>query len=82
MTKLASLVIALAVMGGLFSFYSQYAPIFREHRQLKAQISPLNVLSSGTSYLTKQFKHSDKTLVPMGKMRMLWLQPRKPSLKF
>ena len=67
MAKLASLVIALAVMGGgLFSFYSQYAPIFREHRQLKAQISPLNVLSSGTSYLTKQFEHSDKTLVPYG----------------
>ncbi|MCG2572617.1 phosphoethanolamine--lipid A transferase [Acinetobacter sp. ME22] len=67
LTKVASLVVALAVMGGgLFSFYSQYAPIFREHRQLKAQISPMNVLSSGTSYIRKQFKHANKPLVAYG----------------
>ncbi|WP_171294315.1 phosphoethanolamine transferase [Acinetobacter sp. MB5] len=67
LTKLASLVVALAVMGGgLFSFYGQYAPIFREHRQLKSQISPMNVLSSGTSYIRKQFKHTNKKLVPYG----------------
>lgn len=59
--KVISLIIALACMGGgLFSFYSQYAPIFREHRELKAKITPLNVISSGLSYLQKQFKHNKK----------------------
>ncbi|WP_410169743.1 phosphoethanolamine transferase [Acinetobacter rathckeae] len=59
--------IALFVVGlGLFSFYSQYAPIFREHRELKGQISPLNVISNGGSYFKKQFKQGNPPLVQYG----------------
>lgn len=59
--KLLSLIIAFACAGGcLFAFYGQYAPIFREHRELKAKISPMNAISSGLSYLQKQFQHNKK----------------------
>lgn len=59
--------IALFIVGvGLFSFYGQYAPIFREHRELKGQISPLNLISNGTSYFKKQFTQGKQPLVTYG----------------
>ncbi|WP_151795179.1 phosphoethanolamine transferase [Acinetobacter soli] len=65
--KFGSLAIALFIIGaGLFSFYSQYAPIFRENRELKAQISPLNVISSSWSYSRRQYKKRDLPLVKYG----------------
>ncbi|MEB3754874.1 phosphoethanolamine--lipid A transferase [Acinetobacter sp. MD2(2019)] len=60
-TKLITLVLALVCMSGvLFSFYGEYAPIFREHRELKSKITPLNVLSGGLSYIKTQFHHNKK----------------------
>lgn len=38
-----------------FSYYAQLAPMFREHRQLKSEISPLNSISSLSSYAKSQF---------------------------
>lgn len=65
--KLLTLIVSLFLIGiGLFSFYSQYAPIFREHRELKGQISPFNLISNGTSYITGQFKQGKKPLVQYG----------------
>ncbi|WP_288383456.1 phosphoethanolamine--lipid A transferase [uncultured Acinetobacter sp.] len=65
--KFGSLAAALFIIGaGLFSFYSQYAPIFRENRELKAQISPLNVISSSWSYSLRQYKKRDLPLVKYG----------------
>ncbi|MCU4413205.1 phosphoethanolamine--lipid A transferase [Acinetobacter sp. WU_MDCI_Axc73] len=65
--KSISLMIALLIMGlGLFSFYSQYAPIFRENRELKAQISPLNILSSSWSYAHRSTKDQNLPLIPYG----------------
>lgn len=65
--KFGSLAVALFMIGaGLFSFYSQYAPIFRENRELKAQISPLNVISSSWSYSRRQYKKRDLPLVKYG----------------
>lgn len=65
--KFGSLAVALFIIGaGLFSFYSQYAPIFRENRELKAQISPLNIISSSWSYSRRQYKKRDLPLVKYG----------------
>ncbi|MBK0064950.1 MULTISPECIES: phosphoethanolamine transferase [unclassified Acinetobacter] len=65
--KLISLMVALFIIGlGLFSFYSQYAPIFRENRELKAQISPLNILSSSWSYAHKNVKTQNLPLISYG----------------
>lgn len=65
--KLLTIITALFLIGvGLFSFYGQYAPIFREHRELKGQISPFNVISNGIGYVTGQFKRGKQPLVPFG----------------
>lgn len=65
--KVLSVVVMFAIMGvGLFVFYGQYAPIFLEHRELKSQISPLNILSSATSYITKHIQHAHQPLVRYG----------------
>ncbi|MBF7682576.1 phosphoethanolamine--lipid A transferase [Acinetobacter sp. B5B] len=59
--------ITLFITGlGLFSFYGQYAPIFREHREMKGQISPLNIIANGSSYFKKQFKQGNPPLVAYG----------------
>lgn len=66
-SKSASIIVALFLIGiGLFSFYGQYAPIFRENRALKAQISPLNILSSSWSYTHRQFKTRHLALIKYG----------------
>jgi lipid A ethanolaminephosphotransferase len=65
--KILSSLLALSLVTlGLFAFYSQYAPIFRENRQLKAQISPLNIISSAWSYSQQQFKSQNLPLIPYG----------------
>lgn len=63
---LLSVVTVFLIGLGLFLFYSQYAPIFREHRELKGQLSPLNVIANGTSYLKKQFKQGRPVLIQYG----------------
>ncbi|WP_092748378.1 phosphoethanolamine transferase [Acinetobacter boissieri] len=73
--------IALFVVGlGLFSFYSQYAPIFREHRELKGQISPLNIIANGTSYFKKQFKQGNPPLVHYGTDAKFVGQAQQPKI--
>ncbi|WP_228258852.1 phosphoethanolamine transferase [Acinetobacter ihumii] len=67
LNKCSNVIVSLFVVGlGLFSFYSQYAPIFREHRELKAQISPLNILASSWSYAHKNINHVDQSLLAYG----------------
>lgn len=67
LTKLIAIPLSLILMLGLaFIYYAQLAPIFREHRYLKAEISPLNSLSSLYSYSKSQLKSKHKTLVPFG----------------
>ena len=65
--KLIGIVCAFAVMGvGLFSFYGQYAPIFRENRELKAQITPLNIISGSSSYLRSFVHQVNQPLIQYG----------------
>ncbi|RYZ85569.1 MAG: DUF1705 domain-containing protein, partial [Moraxellaceae bacterium] len=63
---LASLLALLVVLGLVFSYYSQYAPMFREHRDLKEQLNPHNSLSGLISYGKRNFKLKDKPLVVYG----------------
>ncbi|MCH7336645.1 phosphoethanolamine--lipid A transferase [Acinetobacter sp. NIPH 2699] len=52
--KGVSLVVSIALIGGLlFVFYIDFAEIFRENRDLKAMISPQNMIESVASY----YKH-------------------------
>lgn len=65
--KFAGLACALFVMGlSIFAYYSQYAPIFRENRELKTQISPLNIISSSLSYVHKTATVEKLPLIPYG----------------
>lgn len=65
--KLILIPVTLIVLVALaFSYYAQLAPMFREHRNLKAEISPLNSLSSLSSYTKSQFKSGHKALVALG----------------
>ncbi len=65
--KLLGLAVALVMLLGiLFVFYNQYAPIFREHRDLKSKLSPMNTISSLSGYTKRHFKTRQKALVPFG----------------
>ncbi len=45
--KVLSIALAFALVGGLlFTYYVDFAAIFREHRDLKGMISPQNTISS------------------------------------
>lgn len=65
--KLIGSVIAIVLaLSAAFAFYNQYAPIFREHRDLKSKLSPLNSISSLSSYAKRQFKTRHQPLIPYG----------------
>lgn len=65
--KLIIMPISLIVLLSLtFIYYSQLAPVLREHRNLKAEISPLNTISSLSSYAKEHFKSGDKALIGFG----------------
>ena len=61
--SLSSLVI---IAGLLFTYYVDYAAIFREHRDLKGMISPQNVFAATTSYFHKQSPKKNLPLVKFG----------------
>ena len=76
LAKVLGIVTALLIaLGSVYVFYNQYAPIFREHRELKGKLSPMNSLSSLSSYTKKQFKARHKTLVQYGTDATLVSQP-------
>ena len=65
--KLLSLVVAIVVLGGsLFIYYGDYAPIFRENRNIKGMISPFNSLSALSSYYRKKAPKKNLPLVHYG----------------
>ena len=64
---LASVLSLAMVVGLLFVFYVDFAAIFREHRELKAMISPQNMLASFASYYKKQAPQEKLPLVLYGK---------------
>ena len=50
----------------LFTFYIDYAAIFREHRDLKGMISPQNVIASSISYYKKKAPRQNLPLIKYG----------------
>ncbi|EOQ65482.1 hypothetical protein F935_00060 [Acinetobacter calcoaceticus ANC 3811] len=65
--KVLSIAIAFALVGGLlFTYYVDFAAIFREHRDLKGMISPQNTISSLMSYYHKKAPKKNLPLVKYG----------------
>ncbi|MEB3794874.1 MULTISPECIES: phosphoethanolamine transferase [Acinetobacter] len=65
--KVLSIALAFAVVGGLlFTYYVDFAAIFREHRDLKGMISPQNTISSVMSYYRKKAPKKNLPLVKYG----------------
>lgn len=58
-----SIIIILAL---LFSFYIDFAAMFREHRYLKGMISPNNVFAASLSYYNKQRPKQNLPLIIYG----------------
>ena len=56
----------LLVAGLLFTFYVDYAAIFREHRDLKGMISPQNAIASSLSYYRNKVPKQNLPLVSYG----------------
>lgn len=56
----------LLVAGTLFIFYVDFAPIFREHRDLKRMLSPQNMLAASVSYYKKKVPHQNLPLLGYG----------------
>ena len=50
----------------LFVFYVDYAAIFREHRELKAMLSPQNTMSAVYKYNKQQTHQKINTIIPYG----------------
>lgn len=66
--KIIYSIASLAIVGGLvFSFYIDFASIFRENRDLKGMISPQNAIASTTSYFHKKAPKKNLPLVTYGK---------------
>ena len=65
--KLIYSLCSVGVLAGLlFTFYIDYAAIFREHRELKGMISPQNAIASTLSYYRKKAPKKDLPLVTYG----------------
>lgn len=63
---LASVAALVLIVGIVFVYYSQFAPIFREHRHLKDKLTPNNVISSLISYSKRSIHFKPKPLVHYG----------------
>ncbi|RYY77902.1 MAG: phosphoethanolamine--lipid A transferase [Moraxellaceae bacterium] len=63
---LASMGALVVIVGIVFVYYSQFAPIFREHRHLKDKLTPNNVISSLVSYSKRSIHFKPKPLVQYG----------------
>ena len=65
--KIAVSGVSFVLIGGLlFSFYLDFASIFREHRDLKGMISPQNVIAASFSYYHKKMPKKNLPLIPYG----------------
>lgn len=65
--KLAVIGVALAGIVFLaFCYYGQLAPIFRQHRELRDNLSPYNGISSLMSYAKHHIHAAPKTLIQYG----------------
>lgn len=55
--KLASVVIAVACIGGIaMTEYQSYASLFRNHREIRLMLTPSNLVSAVHSYVRSEFK--------------------------
>ncbi|SFT51625.1 lipid A ethanolaminephosphotransferase [Pseudomonas marincola] len=55
--KLVSVVVALAGIGGIaMSEYQSYASLFRNHREIRLQLTPSNVVSAVNGYVRRELK--------------------------
>ena len=67
LNKMMQITASLGLVGALvFSFYVDYAAIFREHRDLKGMISPQNAIASTFSYFHKKAPKKDLPLIKYG----------------
>lgn len=65
--KLAAIFASILVLSSLlFTYYVDYAAIFREHRELKGMISPQNTIASTLSYYKKLAPKKNLPLVKYG----------------
>jgi lipid A ethanolaminephosphotransferase len=65
--KIAVSGVSFVLIGGLlFSFYLDFASIFREHRDLKGMISPQNVIAASFSYYQKKMPKKNLSLIHYG----------------
>ena len=65
--KLLASIGALVVIAALaFVYYGQFAPIFREHRNLKEKLNPNNTISGLIGYSKRNFKLKEQPLVAYG----------------
>lgn len=71
----ASLLALVVVLGLVFTYYAQYAPMFREHRDLKQQLNPHNSLSGLMSYAKHSLHLSAKPLLAFGRDAHLTTPP-------
>lgn len=63
---LASIGALLVIVGIVFIYYNQFAPIFREHRHLKDKLNPNNAISSLISYSKRSIHFKPKPLLHYG----------------
>ena len=65
--KIAISGVSMVIVAGLlFSFYIDFASIFRENRELKGMISPQNVIAGSLSYYRKKIPKENLPLVRYG----------------
>lgn len=79
--KLLAVIGSLLVIAALaFVYYGQYAPIFREHRNLKEKLNPNNSISGLISYSKRNFKLKEKPLVAYGTDAVMTQKTAQPRI--
>ncbi|WP_374090721.1 phosphoethanolamine transferase [Methylomicrobium lacus] len=64
--NLGALVVCAALIGGLsYVFYGDYTSIYRNHRELRYLINPVNLVDSSVSNLKRKLK-GQHALIPLG----------------
>ena len=72
----------LAAFGLLLVFFKQYAPTFRQHRELQFMLTPVNYLWATNSYLKRKFARPT-IVAPLGtdaKKGMLWANEKRKTV--
>ena len=79
--KLLASIGALMVIAALaFAYYGQYAPIFREHRNLKEKLNPNNSISGLIGYSKRNFKLKEQPLVTYGTDAVMTQKTAQPRM--